>query len=63
MGRYRKCFAWTAGVTATVSLNGNPVIVIEPVSPVMTVTADAIPLTAQRATDIRFMVGFFIRKQ
>jgi len=63
MGRYRKCPAWTGGVTATVALDGNPVVTFELVAPIMAVAADAIPLTAQRTTDIRFRVGIFIRKQ
>jgi hypothetical protein len=60
MGRYRKGFARTAGVAAAVTLDGNPVITFEPIAPIMAVSADAIPFTTQRATDIRFGVGIFI---
>ena len=61
MGRYRKRPAWTAGVAATVALNGNPVIALELVAPVITVTTDAELLSTQRATNIRFIIGFFVK--
>ena len=63
MGRYRKCLAWAAGVPAAVTLNSYLVVAIEAVTPVVAVSADAQAFTAQRATDIRFRVGIFIRKQ
>jgi hypothetical protein len=63
MGRYRKRLTRTAGVQATEALNSNPVVALEPVSPVMTVAADTQPFTAQGTTDIRFMIGIIIRTQ
>ena len=60
MGRYRKCLARAAGVPVAVTLNGYLVVAIEPVTPVVAVSADAVTLTTQRTTDIRFRVGIFI---
>ena len=63
MRRDRKGPSRTPRVKTTVTLYGNPVVAVEPVSPVVTVTANAQALAAKRTADIRFRVGIVARKQ
>jgi len=63
VGRNRKSPSRTTRVQAAIALYGKATVVLEPVPPVMPVSTNAQPFTAQRASDIRFRVGIFLGSQ